>query len=135
VIRHYFASALTRFRKSPFTTAANILTLALGLACFVAAYGIATYWRSGDSHHPDADRLVYIEHILSGEPFGDHGITNLIRAASLREEVSELEAVARINGNAANSSGRTPYSAGDSSAHLQSKAGRRRRCVRRTISC
>ena len=60
MIRHYLASALANIARAPFTTAANILTLALGLACFIAAYGIATYWRNADGYHANADRSVVI---------------------------------------------------------------------------
>jgi putative ABC transport system permease protein len=95
MIGHYFLSALAKFRKSPFTTAANILTLALGLACFIAAYGVASYWRSADSQHPGADRLYYV--CVACEQ-GQAGETQsaMPLAAALRAEILELEATGRI---------------------------------------
>jgi hypothetical protein len=60
VIRHFFSSAFASIGRAPFTTAANILTLALGLACFIAAFGIATYWRSADGYHEKANRTYVI---------------------------------------------------------------------------
>jgi putative ABC transport system permease protein len=60
MIRHYLSSAFANLLRRPFTTVAGILTLALGLACFVAAYGIATYWRSADGYHAGADRIVVV---------------------------------------------------------------------------
>ena len=43
MIAHYLAVAFASFRQAPFATAANVLTLALGLACFVATYGAASF--------------------------------------------------------------------------------------------
>lgn len=67
MIGHYLASALANFRKTPFTTAANVLTLALGLACFIAALGIAAYWTSADRQHPDVARTFVVGQGLKPE--------------------------------------------------------------------
>jgi putative ABC transport system permease protein len=115
---HYLAVALAKFAKTPFTTAANVLTLALGLACFIAAYGIATYWSSGDSHHPGAERIVYIEQSAFGGEPGVNGSRILVTA--LLEDIPEIEAVAQVQGSAESSARQAPYSTGERDAYLQS---------------
>lgn len=60
MIAHYLSVAFTKFARSPVTTAANVITLALGLACFIAAYGIATFWRSADNYHRDTERIFIV---------------------------------------------------------------------------
>ena len=37
---NYLAIALRTFRRRPLTTAVNVIALALGLTCFVAAYAV-----------------------------------------------------------------------------------------------
>lgn len=92
--------AAARFRRSPLTVAANLFTLALGLACFTAAWGAASYWRSADSSHPGADRIVYISQQLHDPRIGAGGPPPIHTAArlgaDLPREFPELEAVARI---------------------------------------
>jgi putative ABC transport system permease protein len=60
MVVHYLAAALAKFGKAPFTTAANVLMLALGLVCFIAAYGVASYWGAADDYHPNADRIFAV---------------------------------------------------------------------------
>lgn len=117
MIGHYLVSAFARFRNAPFTTAANVLTLALGLASFIAAYGIATYWRSADSYHPDADKLLFISQSIN--PAGARSPRTMNQTASptiaryLEADFPELEAVARAIG-----ASDVPFSAGDRKALL-----------------
>jgi putative ABC transport system permease protein len=99
MLAHYLAVALAKFVKAPFTTAANVLTLALGLACFIAAYGIATYWRSGDAYHANAERTFIVgQNITSPGQEPTSGL-NTFSTASLAqylvEDFPELEQVAR----------------------------------------
>jgi putative ABC transport system permease protein len=116
MIGHYLASALAKFRKAPFTTAANVFTLALGLACFIAAYGVASYWRSGDSHHPGAERLYYIEQSLSDDP---PQFLNSRRLLEPLENISEVEAAAQIQGQASTSQRQNAFSSGERDVFLQ----------------
>lgn len=123
MIGHYFATALARFRATPFATTANVLTLALGLACFIAAYGIATYWRLGDAYHPGADRIYYISQQFGDEPTGPLGkqapIWSSRRLASdLRAEIPELEVVAQIQGQQGEG-GAVPISSGEARLFLK----------------
>ncbi len=104
MLAHYLAVALAKFRKAPLTTTANILTLALGLACFVAAWGIADYWRSSDGYHPNADRLFFVSQGFRQANRNQAGVappttySSPRLAGDLREDIPELEAVARIAG-------------------------------------
>ncbi|MGD2134137.1 MAG: ABC transporter permease, partial [Maricaulaceae bacterium] len=100
MIGHYLRAAFAKFARSPFTTAANVLTLALGLACFIAAYGIATYWTSGDSYHPQADRIHIVGQGLypPGEELTDELSlrSSALLAQYISEDFPEIETVARV---------------------------------------
>jgi putative ABC transport system permease protein len=99
MIAHYLAVALAKFKKTPLTTAANVLTLALGLACFIAAYGIASYLSSSDGYHANADRTFIIGQSVTraGE---QHGVPTLSSNPALGRylgiDIPELESVVRI---------------------------------------
>jgi putative ABC transport system permease protein len=102
MIAHYLAVALARIRKAPFTSAANALTLALGLACFVAAYGIAAYWQSADDHHARADEIYVVSKSLVYE--GDDrsafpgGWSAGVLARYLREDFPDIEVARATSG-------------------------------------
>ncbi|HEV7691649.1 MAG TPA: ABC transporter permease [Hyphomonadaceae bacterium] len=97
MFRHYITTALANLLRRPFTTAAGILTLALGLACFIAAYGIATYWRSADSYHANAARTVvmaqswtYVGEAPEQSTQSSHALPALLKA-----DFPEVETTAR----------------------------------------
>ena len=100
MIAHHLAIALRRCRAAPFTTLANVATLAVGLACFIAAYGVATYWRSGDAETARTDRVVVIS--LRFEPVGQTSVPGVLSPTPLgrylREEMPELEHLTRATG-------------------------------------
>jgi putative ABC transport system permease protein len=60
MIGHYFSIALRNLRRSPFTALVNVLTLALGLVAFVAAYAVVAYWGNSDRHFANTDRTFVI---------------------------------------------------------------------------
>jgi putative ABC transport system permease protein len=99
MLAHYLAVALAKFRKTPIATAANVLTLALGLASFIAAYGIASYWRSADDYHPNADRLVFISQSINAAGAAAPRMMNQIASPTLARyleaDFPEIETVAR----------------------------------------
>jgi putative ABC transport system permease protein len=101
MIGHYLLSALLSFRKAPFTTAANVLTLALGLACFIAALGIAAYWRASDMHHPNADRTFVLgqgfQPASGGRTIPVQAISSAAPARYLAEDFPEVEQLARVH--------------------------------------
>ncbi|RYG34598.1 MAG: hypothetical protein EON93_07820 [Burkholderiales bacterium] len=120
MLRHYLASTLANIARTPFTTAANILTLALGLACFIAAFGISAYWTSADSSHSGANRIVVIQtEARSAATAGSSTVksrmsTPIRLAMDLRSEMPELEAVARTS----ESGGEVPVQAGSNTVFL-----------------
>lgn len=95
---HYLAMTLGKFRKAPFTTLANIVTLALGLACFIAAWGIATWWQSADTYHSKADRTIIVGSMF--KPIGGEMTALNMRSPSpvarhLENDFPEFELVTR----------------------------------------
>jgi hypothetical protein len=44
VLHHYLAVALRNVRSEPLAFAMNVLTLAIGLACFVTVYALVAFW-------------------------------------------------------------------------------------------
>src|SRR5215468_4604843 len=61
MFRHYVSVALRNIRTSPFTSAVNVLTLAVGLVCFVTAYAAGTFWSSAEQHFRNRDNI----HVLT----------------------------------------------------------------------
>jgi putative ABC transport system permease protein len=111
MLAHYLAFALARLARAPFAATANVLTLVLGLACFIAAYGIATYWRSGDAHHPGAERTYYIGQTWFG---GDEAIESSVALPeALRERIPTIEAVGQISGAERNTVAERPITTED----------------------
>jgi putative ABC transport system permease protein len=98
MIRNYIAAALANILRRPFTTGASILTLALGLACFIAAYGIATYWRSADSYHANSARMVVMSQnwTYAGDAPAQKATTSSYALAGmLKADFPEVENAAR----------------------------------------
>lgn len=99
MIAHYLAVAFASFRQAPFATAANVLTLALGLACFVATYGAASFLSSADTYHANAERSFVIGQSTSRPGGGMSALSpssNVTAARYLSSAIPELEQVARI---------------------------------------
>lgn len=57
MLNHYLRLVLQIFRRAPFATAVNLLTLAAGLFCFLTAYAFVAFWNSAERHFPNADRV------------------------------------------------------------------------------
>ncbi|HEV7691648.1 MAG TPA: ABC transporter permease [Hyphomonadaceae bacterium] len=98
MFRNYIGPAFARIARAPFTSAANILTLALGLACFIAAFGIATYWQSADSYHAQAGRIFVLgqSNTLKGQAPNPISSTSSVTLAKyLKQDFPEIEHIAR----------------------------------------
>ncbi|MEP3891326.1 MAG: ABC transporter permease [Hellea sp.] len=97
---HFFSSALKHYVRAPMITAVNIFGLALGLACFLTAWGMSSYWGQSDSHFANADRTYVLTQQFQAD--GNTPRSNPISASPaaryLREDIPELEAVARLSG-------------------------------------
>ncbi|HZF28022.1 MAG TPA: FtsX-like permease family protein [Gammaproteobacteria bacterium] len=59
MLKHYVAVALRNVRGAPFTSAVNLLTLSVGLVCFVTAYAFVTFWGSAERHFAKG-RDIYV---------------------------------------------------------------------------
>jgi len=101
MIRHYVSIALRNLRRSPFTAAVNVVTLALGLVAFVAAYAVVAYWGNSDRHFTNADRTYVITASLAlrdgSIATGKAPQTNDLYERYLRIEFPEFEKIARAN--------------------------------------
>lgn len=99
MFRHYLAIALRNLRRGPFTAAVNVLTLALGLVCFVGAYAIVSYFEQSDAHFANADRTYVITadlELADGNiATGTVPTTNDLYADYLKTDFPDLETVAR----------------------------------------
>src|SRR5262245_43189671 len=98
MFRNYLGPALARITKAPFTSGANIVTLALGLACFIAAFGIATYWQSADNYHPDASRTYLVTQLNTPKgkaPLPMNVTSTPALAPNLKQDFPDIEHVAR----------------------------------------
>jgi putative ABC transport system permease protein len=99
---HFLSAAFGRFAKAPLVTSANILALALGLACFLGAYGVGAYWRSGDAYNEKSARTYFIEGAFrSLQDPGQGGVSAGLPSPIgryLKDEIPEVEHVARAYG-------------------------------------
>jgi putative ABC transport system permease protein len=113
VIGHYLLTALANFRKSPFTTAAKVVTLGLGLASMIMVIGIISFWRSSDSQIAPFDRVVVIttsmdadELLAASTKFSEASFVEQLGEfvdlpAFLRQDVPDLEKVASFRSRGA----------------------------------
>jgi putative ABC transport system permease protein len=98
MLSHYVTMALRSFRRAPFTASINVLALALGLAAFIAAYGVVSYWNQSERHFANADRTYVVTAALAAR---DGSVrtrgprTNRLFAEHLRADFPELETIAR----------------------------------------
>ncbi len=61
MLAHYAATALRSIRATPFTSAVNVVTLAVGLVCFVTAYAAGVFWSSAEQQFRNVDDI----HVLT----------------------------------------------------------------------
>ncbi|HZF31492.1 MAG TPA: ABC transporter permease [Gammaproteobacteria bacterium] len=99
VLNHYLSLALRNLRRSPVAAAVNVVTLALGLACFVGAYAFVTFWQRSEQHFANADRIAVLTtnvEVLDGSlSVADDTSTSVHAAKYLRAEYPAIERVAR----------------------------------------
>ena len=98
MLKHFFLSALSHYAKAPLTTLVNTVALALGIACFFGALGVSSYWGQSDASFENRDRIRLITQQFVSED-GDMRDNPMVAepvAKYIREDVPELEAVARV---------------------------------------
>ena len=95
MLTHYLNTALRHFRQHKLTTAINVVCLALGLACFILAWGITAYYAAADGYHVRAERIAVMT-----KKERDVGLTMpqtpWLLGEHLRVDFPQLEATARV---------------------------------------
>src|SRR6478735_2270364 len=98
---HYVAFALRNVRTAPFTSVVNVLTLAVGLVCFVTAYAAGMFWSSAEQQFRNADDVhVVTVSVKSRDGSGPGGLRNAtatpeVAAEALRSDFPGIAKVAR----------------------------------------
>jgi putative ABC transport system permease protein len=97
MIAHYLSTSLRHFRRHRFTTAINVACLALGLSCFVFAWGIAAYYDNGDHYQANAARAYFLttKSVRPGNPTMTLTITPWILGETLKTDFPQLT-IARV---------------------------------------
>jgi len=101
VLGHYVAVALRNIRRAPSAFAINVVTLALGLVCFVTAYAFVAFWDRADRQFPNAERiyLLTMSAAYNNSPFPSGGPPSPMVAEQaapyLREDFPAIERIAR----------------------------------------
>ncbi len=97
--RHYLLVALRNARRAPFTTAINVLTLALGFACFLTTYGVVGFWNRSEQHFANFARTYVVTTSVTPREGGAGGGTNPVSnpyiAQYLKTDFPQVAAVAR----------------------------------------
>lgn len=60
MLTHYLAVAFGTHLRHPAATLLGVATLALGLVCFVTAYGVTSFWARADRHFSNAERIYAV---------------------------------------------------------------------------
>lgn len=95
LLKHYLVTALRHFGRHKVVTGVNVACLAMGLACFVVAWGIGAYFAQGDRHQSNASRLFVVimsEAMRPGAPVP--AVTPRLLAEHLEADFPQLDAVA-----------------------------------------
>jgi putative ABC transport system permease protein len=99
LLQHYLITALRHFRRHKVVTGINVVCLAMGLTCFIAAWGTTAYFAQGDRHQSNASRLyVIIMSDASRENAPVPAVTPRVLAEHLLADFPQLDAVARATG-------------------------------------
>ena len=112
---HYFTTALRHFRRHQLTTGINVICLALGLACFIAAYAFVTYLRMSDTQFANSSRTYALTTTLKAGSFSIHSVPFAADhvAKYLKTDFPQIEMLARIR-----ALGQTLVSTGERQADL-----------------
>ena len=102
MLKYYIQHAWLSFRRNPVAGSINILTLTMGLVCFILAWGITLYWDSAESQFDNASRTFVISSQRSF--LADGNETNGVALplsphplkAYLQSDFPQIESVARV---------------------------------------
>jgi putative ABC transport system permease protein len=99
MLKHYLFSALRNALAAPLASAMNVVTLALGLACFATAYAFVSFWQSAEQHFAKADRIAVMTTsiALADDSFSFDGDPHVPEHAAryLREDFPAIQEIAR----------------------------------------
>ena len=100
MLTHYLTMILRTVRREPISTLLNVLTLSLGLVCFVTAFAISDYWRQSERDFENSDRTAVLNmsfELRDGTlNIGNIPWTPLHLGRYLEADYPEIEAVARV---------------------------------------
>jgi putative ABC transport system permease protein len=99
MFKHYVAVALRSIRATPFTSAINVVTLAVGLVCFVTAYAAGMFWSSAERQFKNVDDIhvltVSIKNRDNGLGFRNGTASQDVAAETLKEDYPAITKIAR----------------------------------------
>ena len=97
---HYLTVALRNVRSAPFASAVNVITLAVGLVCFVTAFAAATFWSAAERQFRKADDIHVLTATLKNKDNPNFGLESStavpdIAAETLKSDYPAIDKVAR----------------------------------------
>ena len=95
MFKHYLLTALRHFARHKVTTGINLTCLALGLVCFLLAWGAVVTLGTMDVHHSRAARTYFMTYLNSTAQMTVN-YTPWQMAESLKADFPQLESVARL---------------------------------------
>jgi len=115
---HYLAVALRNIRSAPFASAVNLLTLAIGLVCFVTAYAFVNFWGTADRQFRNVDDIHVLTVTIKNRDSA-FGLDNATRVPDIAAETlkADFPAIAKI-ARAVVIDGRAMVSTGDRAERL-----------------
>jgi putative ABC transport system permease protein len=123
VFAHYLTVAFLVFRQRPISALINVVTLTLGVVCFIAVFAVVDFWSRAEQHFANGSRIAVVTsewHFSSGEQVGSGKRLSVNHwfAGYLQADFPRLEAVAR----AIQMNEQSPVRAGDRAVRLRSVA-------------
>jgi putative ABC transport system permease protein len=97
MLAHYVATALRSIRATPFTAGVNVVTLAVGLVCFVTAYAAGVFWSSAERQFRNVDDIHVLTITIKSRDNGT-GLRNGTTAPDVAAEAlrSDFPAITKI---------------------------------------
>ena len=99
MLSQYLTLSLRSARRAPLAAALNVLTLAIGLACFLTAYALVAFWDRAEHAFPNGARtyVLTMSFALTDGSFARSNLTGAphLAAEFLRADFPALERVAR----------------------------------------
>src|SRR5688572_30952371 len=90
MLAHHVKIAARQLRRSPVSALLNVVTLSLGLACFVAASTIVGFWNRAEQSFANANRTYVVTGVSLSGVFVP--LTSSLVAEQLLADFPEIEA-------------------------------------------